>query len=183
MKIFIDDYNLIRIESGAYIYDVNLLGEKLNFVEIKGDFQYFKSNNVIPLHIADKIYINNKEYNLEVGLVTIKEDFNKRYQYDGVLGVIYTKKHSTFKVFSPVAKEMFVVIDDIKHQMEYENPIWKIKLEGDFLDKKYYYLVRINNTFERVIDPYAKAGTDQDRKSTRLNSSHVRISYAVFCLK
>src|SRR5690625_7872448 len=25
--------------------------------------------------------------------------------------------------------------------------------------------------------------TDQDRKSTRLNSSHVAISYAVFCLK
>src|SRR5690554_7193748 len=28
-------------------------------------------------------------------------------------------------------------------------------------------------------DPYGKG----DRKSTRLNSSHVRISYAVFCLK
>src|SRR5690349_22704184 len=26
-------------------------------------------------------------------------------------------------------------------------------------------------------------GGDQDRKSTRLNSSHVEISYAVFCLK
>src|SRR5690554_7790613 len=26
-------------------------------------------------------------------------------------------------------------------------------------------------------------GSTQDRKSTRLNSSHVRISYAVFCLK
>src|SRR5690554_7061366 len=26
-------------------------------------------------------------------------------------------------------------------------------------------------------------GTGVDRKSTRLNSSHVRISYAVFCLK
>src|SRR5437868_12446993 len=26
-------------------------------------------------------------------------------------------------------------------------------------------------------------GRDQDRKSTRLNSSHVSISYAVFCLK
>src|SRR3989442_4457497 len=26
-------------------------------------------------------------------------------------------------------------------------------------------------------------GTVEDRKSTRLNSSHVRISYAVFCLK
>src|SRR3989442_4275905 len=28
-----------------------------------------------------------------------------------------------------------------------------------------------------------KVGRRRDRKSTRLNSSHVRISYAVFCLK
>src|SRR5437870_8923819 len=28
-----------------------------------------------------------------------------------------------------------------------------------------------------------RAGADADRKSTRLNSSHVAISYAVFCLK
>src|SRR5699024_12448592 len=28
-----------------------------------------------------------------------------------------------------------------------------------------------------------QAGLDPDRKSTRLNSSHVSISYAVFCLK
>src|SRR5437660_9520579 len=28
-----------------------------------------------------------------------------------------------------------------------------------------------------------RAGRGQDRKSTRLNSSHVAISYAVFCLK
>src|SRR3712207_7834152 len=27
------------------------------------------------------------------------------------------------------------------------------------------------------------AGDDEDRKSTRLNSSHANISYAVFCLK
>src|SRR3989442_10961281 len=31
------------------------------------------------------------------------------------------------------------------------------------------------------MDPHDAA--DADRKSTRLNSSHVRISYAVFCLK
>src|SRR3712207_7461093 len=29
----------------------------------------------------------------------------------------------------------------------------------------------------------AAAGGDRDRKSTRLNSSHANISYAVFCLK
>src|SRR5690349_23355009 len=30
---------------------------------------------------------------------------------------------------------------------------------------------------------HAVEGEDRDRKSTRLNSSHVEISYAVFCLK
>src|SRR5690554_7571522 len=33
------------------------------------------------------------------------------------------------------------------------------------------------------IKPPSKIYADEDRKSTRLNSSHVRISYAVFCLK
>src|SRR5690606_23176493 len=40
---------------------------------------------------------------------------------------------------------------------------------------------------EAAQDATAVAGTkalaEQDRKSTRLNSSHVKISYAVFCLK
>src|SRR5882757_7732210 len=31
--------------------------------------------------------------------------------------------------------------------------------------------------------PYAGLRTPRDRKSTRLNSSHANISYAVFCLK
>src|SRR5690606_42080980 len=41
---------------------------------------------------------------------------------------------------------------------------------------------------QRVAHPVLKAAAvfifaDVDRKSTRLNSSHVKISYAVFCLK
>src|SRR5699024_12803081 len=36
----------------------------------------------------------------------------------------------------------------------------------------------------RQIDPFIFIDSDgKDRKSTRLNSSHVSISYAVFCLK
>src|SRR6476620_12483979 len=31
--------------------------------------------------------------------------------------------------------------------------------------------------------PHVDAGVARDRKSTRLNSSHANISYAVFCLK
>src|SRR5437660_5898191 len=37
---------------------------------------------------------------------------------------------------------------------------------------------------KRLVDnPYQDVGVDLDRKSTRLNSSHVATSYAVFCLK
>src|SRR3712207_8776603 len=38
----------------------------------------------------------------------------------------------------------------------------------------------LNATFREVLQPF---GTSRDRKSTRLNSSHANISYAVFCLK
>src|SRR5207249_11204576 len=41
---------------------------------------------------------------------------------------------------------------------------------------------RINQAFADPLQ-MIKMNTDQDRKSTRLNSSHVSISYAVFCLK
>src|SRR5437867_7127919 len=37
-------------------------------------------------------------------------------------------------------------------------------------------------SFERASDPWVSIGPE-DRKSTRLNSSHRTISYAVFCLK
>src|SRR5690349_24169038 len=33
------------------------------------------------------------------------------------------------------------------------------------------------------VEPAVVRGPNEDRKSTRLNSSHVEISYAVFCLK
>src|SRR3989475_5861892 len=36
---------------------------------------------------------------------------------------------------------------------------------------------------EKEADRLARAGLARDRKSTRLNSSHSQISYAVFCLK
>src|SRR5690606_39740035 len=40
---------------------------------------------------------------------------------------------------------------------------------------------RRHRFFERRV--YARERLAEDRKSTRLNSSHVKISYAVFCLK
>src|SRR5699024_11466657 len=41
----------------------------------------------------------------------------------------------------------------------------------------------IANVFTPRVHRMVAEETDEDRKSTRLNSSHVSISYAVFCLK
>src|SRR3712207_8718080 len=46
--------------------------------------------------------------------------------------------------------------------------------------KKLYELARRGETVERAARPVTFY---RDRKSTRLNSSHANISYAVFCLK
>src|SRR5690606_41871198 len=54
---------------------------------------------------------------------------------------------------------------------------------GRFL--RWAYQAKVMNTFESVSSAIATSagGRFKDRKSTRLNSSHVKISYAVFCLK
>src|SRR3712207_8871088 len=41
----------------------------------------------------------------------------------------------------------------------------------------------LSQTYRDAGVTFAHAGEEQDRKSTRLNSSHANISYAVFCLK
>src|SRR5690606_41008457 len=44
-------------------------------------------------------------------------------------------------------------------------------------------LHRIDSLLQSFIDQKKTNSVAADRKSTRLNSSHVKISYAVFCLK
>src|SRR5256885_12468585 len=55
----------------------------------------------------------------------------------------------------------------------------------DLLDQSFEVVVafRLERLLERIEVQHQRVGPDQDRKSTRLNSSHLVISYAVFCLK
>src|SRR5690554_4640953 len=101
MKSYIDDYNLIRIEDNSFIESVYLLDEQLTYLKTEANNQFFVSNKEIPLHLADKITINNNEYDLKIGNVTLKPHFNEKYRYDGNLGSEYYPNKTIFKVFSP----------------------------------------------------------------------------------
>src|SRR2546430_7392977 len=63
----------------------------------------------------------------------------------------------------------------------FRSPEWKAYLEEH---------LKLGTTFDPTLTIYSAGrdvmrfrGIERDRKSTRLNSSHSQISYAVFCLK
>src|SRR5690349_21874467 len=63
---------------------------------------------------------------------------------------------------------------------QYLQGIWQQGvLQGDTADQAFFVQCDNQNNTPTTV----AAGEVQDRKSTRLNSSHVEISYAVFCLK
>src|SRR5690625_6510589 len=94
-------------------------------------------------------------------------------------------------------------VDDELTLLKYENapeevianyPEWKVKLHDYYAEDGAAVLsIRSTNPdLLKNIDPSLVAKANRaakamvnfrDRKSTRLNSSHVAISYAVFCLK
>src|SRR5690554_7164633 len=80
---------------------------------------------------------------------------------------------------SCVSKKKYVELEN-----QYNNTrstLAKTQMEKEQIEAKYAKIE------ERVASYNAKiqslSDSNKDRKSTRLNSSHVRISYAVFCLK
>src|SRR5690606_40441814 len=60
---------------------------------------------------------------------------------------------------------------------------YKIGSETQHLFAAAGYVFSISDNFKLKPHTMFKMAFDADRKSTRLNSSHVKISYAVFCLK
>jgi len=60
-------------------------------------------------------------------------------------------------------------------------------MEFSFTEEQEFFRQTVRDTIDRMIMPKVQQldegeEFDLDRKSTRLNSSHVEISYAVFCL-
>src|SRR5690606_40439080 len=79
---------------------------------------------------------------------------------------------------------LLVVIFTFTLKAQQDTPFDKklFKEQKDAFKEAEDYLKQGNELFN-VISPEYLDENSSDRKSTRLNSSHVKISYAVFCLK
>jgi pullulanase len=161
MRVFIDGLKYLRVESDQYIHHIHMDGHEITFKSSEGYFQYFETKMPIDLHLSDHIIVNHQRYPLEIGLVTLTDAFDQAFRYDGPLGAIYQPSHTDFYLFTPVAKEVYVVVDNIYHIMTYEHPIYKARIEGNLEGKRYFYHVRLVDTFKDVEDPYAVGASAQ----------------------
>lgn len=157
MRVFIDGFTLLRIESDRYIHQIAIEDHQVKWLKNDGFNQYFVTERPIELHLRDTIEINGDFYPIEIGLVTLTKEFESRFRYDGKLGYDYSPSSTRFSLFSPVAKEVNVVIDDIVYPMVYKEPIWDRVVDGNMAGKKYEYQVRLVDRFTHVNDPYANA--------------------------
>src|SRR5439155_9014221 len=88
-----------------------------------------------------------------------------------------------------LVRELVPVLDDLERALEFATAHEEAQLEdgvrlvhrslADALAKEGLAEIPTEGKF----DPHTQEALLSDRKSTRLNSSHVAISYAVFCLK
>ena len=157
MRIFIDSFTLLRIESDLYIDQIEIPTYTIKWLKNEGYNQFFTIDRPLELHLYDTIKINHVDYPLEIGLVTLTKEFESKFRFDGKLGYDYTPSSTKFTLFSPIAKEVFVVIDDVPYPMTYKEPIWDRVVDGDMDGKRYVYRIRLVDQFKDVNDPYANA--------------------------
>ena len=113
----------------------------------------------ILLHVDYYVIINNDlKLHLDLGKITRCSKFDLDNYYDGPLGISYSKNSTTFRIWSPVCKEVILILNDLSYSLDYkEKGLWEITVPGDLLYLKYYYKVRVNEEFKDVIDPYGKS--------------------------
>lgn len=124
----------------------HLILESLEKIDLREDY-YFKVNESL-------------KYYLNVGRVTLTKEFDKIYFTNEWLGFKYNKKEVIFRVWTPVSKQVKIVINEQHtYDLNYtKNGIYEVKIPNDneWLDRaSYYYLVRVNENFTKALDPYA----------------------------
>src|SRR5690606_17765181 len=80
------------------------------------------------------------------------------------------------------ADDFITAVQDYRNKQWQGGPI----INGEVIDAHHQVAIHSPQNNKHQVGSIAwgdKALAEQDRKSTRLNSSHVKISYAVFCLK
>ena len=183
MMAFIDTYNEITFlvqrknrfkAKSFYLYDEDLFVE-----ELKVNYSNSEHNMVkISLRVNTNLILHHNYYIVDdlkhhvpvySGSIVRTSEFESEYFYDGKLGFEYTKEATTFRVWSPVAKSIYVSISykdgslDRKDLNYKSHGVWMTTIDGDLDGASYVYYVKIFDYYEKVLDPYGiSAGENRE---------------------
>jgi hypothetical protein len=178
MKIFgayLEDYHFIKviIPKSFNYRTIKMIGnsEEITLNVFKEETYsnerhlYTSFLGYIKLHLDYQVTILSKHkeelsFHLNLGKITRTKRFDLDNYTTEKLGVIYTKEATTFKVWSPVAKEIKLIVNDIEYGMSYTNKgVWSYTVNKDVENATYYYMVRVNEEFIKCLDPYGISST------------------------
>ncbi|WP_317311859.1 type I pullulanase [Clostridium thermobutyricum] len=114
-----------------------------------------------------EIYSEYKNNKSEIKNIFSSNEFKNLYHFNGMLGAIYRKEETMFRLWTPVAKEVKVKIYEKEGKNNFKflfekklsdlNGIFEGIILGDLSGKYYRYVVNINDKIQEVVDPYSKA--------------------------
>lgn len=140
---------------------------KLDVIERVEEDSWYKYilENVMILDMTKNITIKNGEYItiLFSGGFVRDPRFDEHYAYDGNLGFFYTKEETTFRIWSPVARDINLELHELNGRLS-SHPLkhvgrglWLTTIKGDLEKCKYRFQVRIFDEYKVITDPYGIA--------------------------
>ena len=178
MKVFgayLEDYHFIKviIPKSVNFKSLKLVGnsEEVSLNIFKEETYsnerhlYTSFLGYINLHLDYNVVITSKNkeelsYHLTLGKVTRTKRFDLENSTTEELGVFYSPRSTCFKVWSPVAKEIKLIVNDKEYGMSYtKKGVWEKVINEDLDGANYYYMVRVNEEFVKSLDPYGKSST------------------------
>ena len=175
LNAYIDSFETITVLIDKSIFRPNkkfYIEHNSEEIELKTIISYEEHNfykyilkfeSFIELHKEYFIYDEAKNRDLlKSGSVVRTKEFEEKFRYDGPLGVEYSHAKTTFRLWTPVAKEVvleLILNDSAKLiPLEYKDlGVWEYTFLGDLEGAKYIYHVRVNKELVKINDPYAIA--------------------------
>ena len=113
---------------------------------------------------------------IDYSFIAFDQSFERQYRYDGELGALYSKEKTIFRVYSPLASQIILMLKKQKEKdfasylmkKDKHTGVFEIEIKEDIEKAEYYYFVNMFSQGFKVIDPYSF--------STNANS---QISYVI----
>ncbi len=164
-KVSLTSFELLEVETTNQLLDLKIeQNNQVTSLEYQPSTNgYYADISHLDLDLQSEMIVhldNRYVQHIEIGMITTTNEFDERYASELELGALYSKNQTTFRVWSPVASSIVLVIGNNKYiNMSGDGRHYQVTVGGDLAGKEYYYLVCIAGNYQKVVDPYALCTT------------------------